>query len=170
MLSAFRCAPNHLVLGTESRAKSANMNRRERRAVAAAARKSKAAPAEAESAADLCQEGFEHLDAERYLDAQGCCQRALALDPNHGDAMDLMAQLSLHSGQYELAAEWANRALAQSAKPDYFLTLGTIRRRQGQLEEALKAFDRAVQLDQQNGESWRNFGNVLVDLNLLEQA
>jgi tetratricopeptide (TPR) repeat protein len=146
------------------------MNRRERRAIAAAARKSKAAPAEAQSAVDLCLEGFEHLDAERYLDAQVCCQRALALEPNHGDALDLMAQLSLHSGQYELAAEWASRALAQSAKPDYFLTLGTIRRRQGQLEEALKAFDRAVQLDQQNGESWKNFGNVLVDLNLLEQA
>ena len=160
------------------------MNRRERRAAAAAAKKSKAASADTESAsadtksasadstspAALCEAGFRHLGAERYLDAQVCCQRALAADPNYGDALNLMALLSLQSGQYELAAEWASRAIMQSAESHYFLSLGTIRRRQGRLEEALRAFDRAVQLKPDSAECWRNFGNVLVDLNLLEQA
>ena len=146
------------------------MNRRERRAATAAAKKSKASSAEPESPAALYEAGFRHLEAERYLDAQVCCQRALAVDPNYGDALNLMALLSLQFGQYELAAEWASRAISQSAKPQYYLSLGTIRRRQGQLEEALKAFDRAVQLKPDGGECWRSFGNVLIDLNLLEQA
>jgi tetratricopeptide (TPR) repeat protein len=146
------------------------MNRRERRAATAAAKKSKASLAEPESPAALYEAGFRHLEAERYLDAQVCCQRALAVDPNYGDALNLMALLSLQFGQYELAAEWASRAISQSAKPQYYLSLGTIRRRQGQLEEALKAFDRAVQLKPDSGECWRSFGNVLIDLNLLEQA
>jgi len=146
------------------------MNRRERRAAEAAAKQSKAAAADTNNPAALCEAGFRHLEAERYLDAQVCCQRALDADPNYADALNLMAQLSLQSGQYELAAEWASRAILQSAKPQYFLSLGTIRRRQGQLEEALKAFDRAVQLQPDSGECWRNFGNVLVDLNLLDQA
>jgi tetratricopeptide (TPR) repeat protein len=146
------------------------MNRRERRAAAAAAKKTKAASADTTSPAALCEAGFRHLEAERYLDAQVSCQRSLGLDPNHSDAMNLMALLSLQSGQHELAAEWASRAIMQSAKPQYFLTLGIIRRRQGQLEEALKAFDRAVQLAPESAEGWRHFGNVLVDLNLLEQA
>ncbi len=145
------------------------MNRRERRA-AESAKKSKAAAADTKNPEALCEAGFRHLEAERYLDAQVCCQRALEADPNYADALNLMALLSLQSGQHELAAEWASRAIIQSANPQYFLTLGTIRRRQGQLEEALKAFDRAVQLQPDRGECWRNFGIVLVDLNLLEQA
>ena len=85
------------------------MNRRERRAAEAEAKKSKAAPADSSSPTGLCEAGFRHLEAERYLDAQVCCQRALAADPNYGDAMNLMALLSLQSTQYELAAEWASR-------------------------------------------------------------
>src|SRR5215469_1649554 len=103
------------------------MNRRERRAAEAAAKKSKPASADTNSAsadstnpAALCEAGFRHLGAERYLDAQVCCQRALAADPNYGDALNLMALLSLQSGQYELAAEWASRAIMQSAESQYF--------------------------------------------------
>jgi tetratricopeptide (TPR) repeat protein len=145
------------------------MNRREGQAAEAPANKSEA-PADTASPATLCEAGFRHLRAERYLDAQVCCQRALDADPSHADALNLMALLSLQGGQYELAAEWASRAIAQVAQPRYFLTLGTIRRHQGQLEAALKAFDRAVQLKPDSAECWRHFGNVLVDLNLLEQA
>jgi tetratricopeptide (TPR) repeat protein len=146
------------------------MNHRESRAATAAGQKSDASSADTTSPAALCEAAFRHLEAERYLDAQACCQRALDADPSYGDALNLMALLSLQSGQYELAAEWASRAISQSAKPQYFLSLGTIRRRQGQLEEALKAFDRAVQLKPDSAECWRNFGNVLVDLDLLKQA
>src|SRR5579871_503416 len=167
---AFRLAQNHLVVRwTSISEKRSSMNRRERRA-AESAKKSKAAAADTKNPEALCEAGFRHLEAERYLDAQVCCQRALEADPNYADALNLMALLSLQSGQHELAAEWASRAIIQSANPQYFLTLGTIRRRQGQLEEALKAFDRAVQLQPDRGECWRNFGIVLVDLNLLEQA
>jgi tetratricopeptide (TPR) repeat protein len=146
------------------------MNRSEPQAAAAAAEGSKLDLADTTSPAALCEAGFRHLEAERYLDAQVCCQRAITADPNYADALNLMGLLSLQASHYELAAEWASRAILQSAKPQYFLSLGTIRRRQGRLEEALRAFDRAVQLKPDSGECWRHFGSVLVDLNLLEQA
>jgi tetratricopeptide (TPR) repeat protein len=146
------------------------MNRSEPQAAAAAAEGSKPDLADTASPAVLCEAGFRHLEAERYLDAQVCCQRAITADPTYADALNLMGLLSLQAGQYELAAEWASRAIMQSAKPQYFLNLGVIKRRQGRLEEALRAFDRAVQLKPDSAESWRHFGTVLVDLNLLEQA
>jgi tetratricopeptide (TPR) repeat protein len=128
------------------------------------------ASTDADSPAALCEAGFRHLDAGRYLDAQLCGQRALTLDPSLADGLHLMALLSLQAGHHDLAAEWATRAIAQSAQSRYFITLGTVKHRQGQLEEALKALDRAVQLEPENGACWRHFGVVLVDLNLLDQA
>ena len=135
------------------------MNRQERRA---AGRKSQAS--EPGNPAALCQAGLRHLRAEQYLDAQICCQQALAADSNHADSLNLMGMLSLHAKQYDHAIEWIARALRQDPKPEYLVTLGTALQNQGRLEEALKAFDKAVQLKPDVAELWKNLGNVLVEL------
>jgi tetratricopeptide (TPR) repeat protein len=135
------------------------MNRQERRA---AGRKSQAsAPG---SPAALYEAGLRHLRAEQYLDAQICCQQALAMDSNHADSLHLMGRLSLQAKQHDHAVEWAARALQQAPRPKYLVTLGSALQSQGRLEEALKAFDKAVQLKPDDAESWKNLGNVLLAL------
>ena len=114
--------------------------------------------------AALYEAGLRHLRAEQYLDAQICCQQALAMDPNHADSLNLMGMLSLHAKQYDHAIEWAARALQQAPKPGYLVTLGSALQNLGRLEEALKAFDKAVQLKPDVAELWKNLGNVLVEL------
>jgi tetratricopeptide (TPR) repeat protein len=135
------------------------MNRQERRAVG---RKSHAG--EPGSPAALYEAGLRHLRAAQYLDAQICCQQALATDSNHADSLNLMGMLSLHAKQYDLAIEWVARALRQVAKPEYLVTLGLALQNLGRLEEALKAFDKAVQLKPDVAELWKNLGNVLLAL------
>jgi tetratricopeptide (TPR) repeat protein len=135
------------------------MNRRERRASG-----QKSPAGSASSPAALNEAGLRHLRAEQYLDAQICCQQALATDPNHADSLNLMGMLSLHAKQYDHAIEWAARALQQAPKPAYLVTLGIALQNLGRLEEALKAFDKAVQLKPDVAELWKNLGNVLVEL------
>ena len=135
------------------------MNRQERRA---AGRKSQTG--EPGSPAALYEAGLRHLRAGQYLDAQICCQQALATDSNHADSLNLMGMLSLHAKQYDHAVEWGARALRQVPKPEYLVTLGTALQSQGRLEEALKAFDKAVQLKPDVAELWKNLGNVLLAL------
>jgi tetratricopeptide (TPR) repeat protein len=157
---------------------SANMNRRERRA--AAKNKSRTASSGApgavtpsvvaSSAAPLYEAGLAHLRAERYLDAELSCQRALEADPNHADTLHLMGLLSFHFNQDDHAAEWISRAIQQDPKPQYLFTLGITRQRQRRFEEALQAFDRATQLKPDAVELWRHRGNVLVDLKRPDQA
>jgi tetratricopeptide (TPR) repeat protein len=143
------------------------MNRRERRA---SAQKSKAASDGASRPARLCLAGMRHLQAGRQLDAQICCQQALAVDPDHADTLHLMGLLSLQAAQYDLAGEWIARAIRQGPKPRYLLSLGTVLRHQGRLDEALKAIDEAVQLKPDDGESWKHLGDVLADLRQGDQA
>jgi tetratricopeptide (TPR) repeat protein len=146
------------------------MNRRERRASARISQKASVGPGTSTPRA-LCDAGFGHLQAGRYLDAQICCQRALALDAGHADTLHLMGLLHLHDEQYDFAIEWITRAIRQGdPKPVYLWSLGTALQKQGRYEEALNAFDKAVQLKPDDADLWRNLGDVLIDLDRPAEA
>ena len=145
------------------------MSRRERRAAAKKAGASSAKPGPGTAAA-LCEAGFRKMQAGRHLDAQLCCRQALALEPNHADTLHLMGLLSFHAKQYDHALEWISRAVGQQPKTDYLTSLGTVLANLGRGEEALKAFDKAVQLKPLDADLWRNLGNVLVDVERRTEA
>jgi tetratricopeptide (TPR) repeat protein len=139
------------------------MNRRERRA---AAKGSSTAPstATAHTPAALYEAGFQHYRAGRHLDAHICCQHALALDAEHAGTFHLMGLLSLHAKQYDHALEWISRAIRREPRTEYLTSLGTSLLHQGRRDEALKTFDKAVQLDPNDADLWRNLGKILADM------
>ena len=148
------------------------MNRRNRRAAgppskASAKASSNGLPASASAA---CEAGFGHLRAGRYLDAQIACQQALAKDPDHADSLHLMGLLSGQAQNHDLAVEWIARAIRQDPKAEYLSSLGGTLRQQGRFEEALKAYDKTVQLRPDDTSVWINLGNVLADLDRLDDA
>jgi tetratricopeptide (TPR) repeat protein len=139
------------------------MSRRERRAAA------KKAGADltgrgAGTAAALYEAGLGHMQAGRHLDAQLSCQQALAIDPNHADTLHLLGLLSFHTKQYDHAVEWISRAIRQEPKTDYLTNLGNTLANQGRREEALKAYDKAIQLKPLDADLWRNLGNMLIEV------
>jgi tetratricopeptide (TPR) repeat protein len=79
------------------------------------------------SPAALHVAGIAHMQAGRYLEAQGCCKRALAVDSGHSDSLHLMGLLSLQAAQYDHAVEWIFRAIRLDPKVDYLASLGTAR-------------------------------------------
>lgn len=145
------------------------MNRRERRS---AAKASKAArhQTSATTPAAFYEAGVQHLSAGRHLDAQVCCQKALAIDPEHADALHLSGLLCLQAGQFDHAIAWISRAIRQQPKTDYLANLGTALLRQGRRDEALATFDKAVQLEPDNADLWRNLGDLLMDMERLDEA
>src|SRR5580692_1466152 len=139
------------------------MSRRERRAAARKAGIDLTIPG-AGAIAALYQAGRGHIEAGRYLDAQLCCQQALAVDPNHADTLHLMGLLSFNAKQYDHAVEWISRAIRQEPKTDYLTNLGNTLANQGRREEALKAYDKAIQLKPLDADLWRNLGNMLIEV------
>jgi tetratricopeptide (TPR) repeat protein len=138
------------------------MNRRERRA-----RKSKS---EALTPAAQCEAGHRHLQAGQGLEAQLCCQRLLATDPNHAGALHLMGLIAFENKQYDHALEWIARAIAQDPKADYLASLGATLSRLGRHEEALKALDKAVQLKPDDAPLWKQLGDALLELRRNDHA
>jgi tetratricopeptide (TPR) repeat protein len=111
--------------------------------------------------AALCEIGFRHLQDNRPLDAQLCCQHALAIEADHADALHLMGLLALQGGQQDHAVEWLTRAIRKDPKTAYLATLGIALKQMGRAEESLKVFDKAVQLKPDDAELWKHLGGVL---------
>jgi tetratricopeptide (TPR) repeat protein len=118
----------------------------------------------AENPDALYEAGVRHMQAGRHLDAQICCERVLAINTSHADTLHLMGLLSHRAGQYDLAVEWITRAIREDPKPQYLGNLGTMLLRQERHEEALKVFDKAIQLKPDDSELWHNLGNTLLKL------
>src|ERR1700735_5377084 len=72
----------------------------------------------------LYEAALRHLRAGAHLDAQLCCEQALAMDPHPADTMDPMGLITLHANRHDLAGEWISRAIRQEPKPEYLTSLG----------------------------------------------
>ena len=112
----------------------------------------------------LCADGYRLRAAGRPLDAAQCCQQALSIDPNYADAMHLMGLLSFDGGQYDHALEWLARAIRQAPKAEYLKHLGAVLQHVKRHDEALKAFDKAVQFQPDSAELWCCLGGALLQL------
>ena len=125
---------------------------------------------EAAAADALYEVGRAHLSAGRSLEAQLCCQQALAIDPAHADTLHLMGLISIQARQGDHAVEWLSRAIRQDPKPLYLTTLGTALLLQGRGTDALKTFEKAVELKPNDAELWRNLGVALTELRRNDEA
>ncbi|CCE02023.1 tetratricopeptide repeat protein [Bradyrhizobium sp. STM 3809] len=145
------------------------MSRRDRNKGAKSARPGPAAPPPASPIA-LYEAGLQHLGSGRLLDAQMCCEQALAVDPAHADGLALMGIIALQSGQHDHAVAWFSRAIRQNPKIDYLTSLGFTLKQMGRLDDALAVFDKAIQLKPDDAELWKHMGAVLLAANRHGQA
>jgi tetratricopeptide (TPR) repeat protein len=145
------------------------MNRNERR-LAAKGSKGAETKSPAATSAALYDTGLEHFTAGRHLDAQMCCEKALALDPAHADTLHLTGRICLHAGQYDHAAEWIARAIRQELKAEYLTNLGAALTGLGRHEDALAVFGKAAELKPDDASAWRILGIIQADLGRKEEA
>jgi tetratricopeptide (TPR) repeat protein len=136
------------------------MNRRERRA-AGQKPQTLSRGSGVDTPAVLHATGMAHLRAGRRLDAQTCCQKALAIDPSHADTLHLMGLLSLEAGQADHAGEWISRAIEQYPKPEYLASLAVALHRLNRLDEALATSQKAYALNPNNAATCNNIGATL---------
>jgi tetratricopeptide (TPR) repeat protein len=113
---------------------------------------------------------MQHMQAGRPLEAQLCCQQALAIDPNHTDSLHLMGLLALGARQYDHAIAWIAQANRQDLATDYLFSLATALESQGLHQEALKAYGKGIELKPDNAELWASRGIALHRLKRFEEA
>lgn len=140
------------------------MNHRERRTADQSATPDLTTAGPTASPAALYEAGVAHMRSGRQLEAQLCCEQALALDGDHVDTLHLLGCLALNARQYDHAVQWISRAIRREPRPAFLTSLGTMLLNQGRREDALQVFDKAVQLAPDDADLWRDLANALVAL------
>jgi tetratricopeptide (TPR) repeat protein/ADP-heptose:LPS heptosyltransferase len=135
------------------------MNRHERRASKAKAKTDAGKP---QALAVLHAAILKETLAGRFLEALSRCQEALALDGENADTQHLVGAVHLEAKQGELAVEWISRAVRKNPKPEFLSTLGLALSNLGRHDDALVAFDQALQLRPGDAQLWWQKGNAFL--------
>ena len=144
------------------------MSRRERRA---AASKSASPPrGRARTPSEFYDAATRHMQSGQFVEAEGCCREALALDAGHADSLHLMGIVALANQDNERAIEWLVRAIRQTPQAEYLVNLGTALHRLGRWDEALKAYDKALLFKPDDAGIWTKMGHTLARAERYEEA
>jgi protein O-GlcNAc transferase len=152
------------------------MNRQQRRAAKRARARPQAsgAPPGAPSQGrvrSLLEAGIAFHRSGRLAEAENCYRQVLSLEPDHGDANNLMGALATQAGRPDLAVDFIERAIRQNERsPVYLTNLGTALKRLGKPDEALDAYRRAIRFAPQDADAHYNLGTALFDLGRLDEA
>jgi tetratricopeptide (TPR) repeat protein len=112
----------------------------------------------------------DHLGSGKLLKAQSSAKEALDLDAENPEAMHLMAVVSVAAGQLDHAVEWASRAIRKDPQPAYLVTLGKALLKADRFDEALRVFDKAVQLEPNDAGLWRQMADALIQARRTSEA
>ncbi len=119
----------------------------------------------------LLDEGKALHQAGRFSDAEGLYRQALALAPNHHEALHLLGLTLYRQSRMSEAANCLTAAIEeQPSSPLYWFNLGVVTDKAAKPHEAIKAYRQAIALNPRYLEAHMNLGNVLRDRNALQEA
>lgn len=120
------------------------------------------------TAEDWFNQALEHLDRSDYPAVLACCDQAIVLDPNHGDAWWVKGQVLQKLEQYELALESFDRVVALEPESYQIWELHSYALiNLDRVEAALASMDRAIALMPAADQNWLLYyyrGRWLCDL------
>jgi len=124
-----------------------------------------------ETSEQLLQQGlFHHRQGQIDLALQRYTQ-VLRTNPENAEALYYVAVVACQEGQYKEGADLARRAISFGRKDArVFNLLGQALYRMGERLEAVKNFDRAIELDAGFADAHGNRANILADVGMPEEA
>jgi tetratricopeptide (TPR) repeat protein len=120
---------------------------------------------------EILQNAMAHYQARRLGEAEESCRQLLVANPDHAEALHLLAVVASETGRADLALELMTRSI--KLRPDSGHAqnnLAHILRQSGRLEEALVAHRRAVELSPHEADFHFNLGCTLADMGQVQQS
>ncbi|MGF1631427.1 MAG: tetratricopeptide repeat protein [Kiloniellaceae bacterium] len=113
----------------------------------------------------------EKILVRRWKEAAAMLKRVLAADRSNAVATALLGLTYLHQHKIVDGQKLMKRALEVAPmEPLVHILYGRLLHGAGQIDQAVNSFTRALQLDPNNGEAYRELAVLLIDAGVLDQA
>ena len=120
---------------------------------------------------ELYQQAMQHHQAGRLREAETLYRQVLSAEPQHVEAMGMLARLALQVGQIEPAIELLQRAIRQQpGNAAHVCNLGMVFATVGRFDEAVATFRQALSIQPNFPEAYSNLGNVYKTRRQLREA
>ncbi len=102
--------------------------------------------------------GMEFFNAGKLAEAKGRFDQAIVIDPSYAQAYYGLAQVYAAQGKFKTAASYFRKTidLSESPKPEVYVNLGFVLILQGNDQEGLQMYDKALAIDPMNKEAHFN--------------
>ena len=121
--------------------------------------------------ASLVKQGFSLQQQGKFREAQVFYERALAIQADHFDALQLYGALSAQTKQFSKTVELLTKAVEVNPNAaNVYSNLGVAFKELQRFDEALTCFDSAIRLKPNFAEIHTNRGNVLKELHRFNEA
>ena len=109
----------------------------------------------------MVHEGLAYHEAGQLNAAMQCYERALGVNPNDVNGLQLYGTLALQLGEYERAVQLLHRAIkVLPIRASFHVNLGSALRSLGRRAEAVKAYE-SITLEPDMFKAWMNIGLCL---------
>lgn len=98
-------------------------------------------------------------DAGNHLAAVELFRRSLAVSPKEPECHNALGLALMELGNYDEAESNIRRAIRLSSRPWFHNSLGTLRKKQGRIQEAVAAYKHALKQDASFADAHYNLGN-----------
>jgi tetratricopeptide (TPR) repeat protein len=117
------------------------------------------------------QTAFQYYQEGKLDDAADVCREILGIQPNHPEAVHLLAMLHYQFQEYTLASSYIEKALQLDPNDCYaYFLLGNIFQEQGNLEKAETLFQKTTELNPSFADAYYNLAIILEKTDQLEKA
>lgn len=104
---------------------------------------------------------LEHHQCGRLREAESVCRQILSGEADQPDAFHLLGLIAHQRGNNKAARDLIERAIAIEPLADYYCTLGLVFAAEGGHDEAIAAYNQALEKRPDRFDAWANLGNAL---------
>jgi type IV pilus biogenesis/stability protein PilW len=114
--------------------------------------------------------GWAYEEKGDFDQAEVFFKKVIELNPEHSDVYNHLGLIQYHRGEWDLALKEFRISLELFEYAEVYYNVSLVYQKKGNMEEAIKAIKKAIEMDPDYAEAWNQLGNLYLENKDLQEA